>query len=96
MQIHGHYELSGSPSGNAYNIKNAGFCEVKYLDNNSSVKFSLPDVIMSGILWGTQTLYLQNSMIFIDKSNSLKAHITFNNDNFDGKLYKYNNKLCND
>ena len=47
---------------------------------------------MSGMLWGTQLLYLQNSMIFHDKENLLKAHLTFRYDCdiFVGGLYKYN------
>ena len=49
---------------------------------------------MSGMLWGTQLLYLQNSMIFHDKEHQMKAHLTFryDQDKFVGALYKYDSQ----
>jgi hypothetical protein len=60
---------------------------------------------MSGLLWGSQTLQIINSMIFIDEGNSLKAHITMGQGNSKfikdctdseadmcGIIYKFNNK----
>ena len=50
---------------------------------------------MSGILWGSQQLYLSNSIIIVDKENQLKCHATFEsgaNDGFKGAIYKYDPK----
>ena len=77
VQIYGHYELSGSPSGNSYNIANKGVCRVKFKDSSQVIKFELPKVSMSGILWGSSTLSIQGSLQLIDECNSLKAHVTF-------------------
>jgi hypothetical protein len=45
---------------------------------------------MKGLLWGTTSLQISNSMIFIDRENSLKAHITFEaKDEMKGSIYKY-------
>lgn len=46
---------------------------------------------MSGLIWGSTTLSLCNSMIFIDKENKMKTHITFDGENFKGAIYKYDN-----
>ena len=58
--------------------------------------FKLPDAIMSGILFGSMMLYLSNSMIFHDKENETKGHITFDTSNYTdkikGSIYKYNQK----
>jgi len=52
---------------------------VTFLDTNQKITYSLPDVAMTGIFWGSQTLQLSNSLIFHDEENSLKAHISFDN-----------------
>ena len=62
----------------------------------------MPTVTVSGVLLGTMQLYLTESMIFIDKKNHLKAHITFDDeylpkeeeytDKIQGLIYKYNKK----
>ena len=85
--------MVGANSGNSYNIKNSGPCCVHFLDTDQKIKFQLPDVIMSGILFGTMQLYLSKSMILHDKENHLKGHITFDNstytDRIQGSIYKY-------
>ncbi len=32
---------------------------------------------MGGTIWGNQSLTIKNSLVFIDKKNLIKAHITF-------------------
>lgn len=90
MRIYGHYELSGNTSGNTYLIKNQGPCYVHFLDTNQRIRFQLPDVSLSGILFGSQTLSLSTSLLFQDKVNELKGHISFDsNDGLNGAIYKY-------
>lgn len=93
VRIYGNFECVGKNSKNSYNIKNSGPCTVEFLDTKQKVRFQLPDVVMSGILLGTMQLYLHNSMIFHDKENELKAHVTFDSNNTDklkGSIYKFN------
>ena len=37
----------------------------------------MPSVVMGGTIWGNQSLTIKNSLVFIDKKNLIKAHITF-------------------
>jgi len=69
VSIFGHFELKGSTSGNSYTIKNQGPCTVRFLDTNQQIKYALPEVVMKGIIWGTTSLQLTNSIIFIDREN---------------------------
>ena len=90
VRIYGHYELSGNTAGNTYLIKNQGPCYVHFLDTNQRIRFQLPDVALSGILWGSQSLTLSTSLLFQDKVNDLKCHISFDsNDGISGAIYKY-------
>jgi hypothetical protein len=84
----------GSNSGNSYTIQNKGPCTVTFKDTNQRITFELPKVVMSGIIWGTQSLTITHSLIIVDEANSLKAHISFGENNkdphhFTGLLYKY-------
>jgi hypothetical protein len=93
VRIYGNFECVGKNSKNSYNIKNSGPCTVDFLDTKQKIRFQLPDTVMSGILFGTMQLYLHNSMIFHDKENELKAHVTFDSDHTDklkGSIYKFN------
>jgi len=93
VKIYGNFECVGKNSKNSYNIKNSGPCTVEFLDTKQKIRFQLPDVVMSGILMGTMQLYLHNSMIFHDKENELKAHLTFDSNKTDivkGSIYKFN------
>ena len=46
---------------------------------------------MNGLLWGSTSINIHNSMIFVDKENSLKAHITFDSssEKYKGSIYKF-------
>lgn len=59
---------------------------------------------MGGTIWGNQSLTIKNSIVFIDKKNLIKAHITFGKDlnklmpecndqdaNMAGIIYKFKN-----
>ena len=94
VKIFGHYEPGGSTSGNSYKIRNSGPCFIQFSDTDQLIHLQLPDVVMTGIHYGTQSLFLQDSMIFLDRANHLKAHLTFmdETDEFIGKIYKYNTK----
>jgi len=52
---------------------------------------------MGGLLWGSSTLSVINSMILVDKENLLKCHITFDpaSDNLTGSIYSYNQSKLN-
>ena len=78
--------MEGNNSGNSYIIKNSGPCCVEFLDTKQKVTYLLPTVTVSGVLLGTMQLYLADSMIFIDKKNHLKAHITFDNQGYTDKI----------
>lgn len=53
LTVTANFELQGSTSGNSYIISNKGSCAFTFTDTNQKVEFKLPDVIMSGLLWGT-------------------------------------------
>ena len=79
MEISGHYEMKGSMNKNSYSIYNKGVCHIKFLDTQQVITFSLPDVVMTGLFFGTQQLQLSSSLILHDAANCLKAHISFDN-----------------
>lgn len=54
VQIHGHFEQKGSLNKNSYLIQNKGVCHVTFLDTKQTIKYSLPDVVMTGLFFGTQ------------------------------------------
>ena len=64
---------------NSYSIYNRGICHVKFLDTEQVIDFSLPDVLMTGLFFGTQQLQLNSSLILHDEVNNLKAHVSFDN-----------------
>jgi hypothetical protein len=35
---------------------------------------------MSGVIYGNQSLTIKNSIVFIDKENYIKAHLSFGKD----------------
>ena len=74
-------------------MKNSGPATVHFTDSDQKIRYHLPDTCMSGLIWGSTTLSLQNSMIFIDRGNKLKTHVTFDGDNFKGAIYKFNSSV---
>jgi hypothetical protein len=88
VQIHGHFEQKGSLNKNSYLIQNKGVCHVTFLDTKQTIKYSLPDVVMTGLFFGTQQLQLNSSLIFHDEANKLKAHVSFDNSGGASKRFK--------
>lgn len=88
VQIHGHFEQKGSLNKNSYLIQNKGICHITFLDTNQTITYSLPDVVMTGLFFGTQQLQLNSSLIFHDAANKLKAHVSFDNSGGASKRYK--------
>lgn len=54
VEISGHFEQKGSMNKNSYSIYNRGVCHIKFLDTNQKISFSLPDVVMTGLFFGSQ------------------------------------------
>lgn len=88
VQIHGHFEQKGSLNKNSYLIQNKGVCHVTFLDTQQTITYSLPDVVMTGLFFGTQQIQLNSSLIFHDAANRLKAHVSFDNSGGASKRFK--------
>lgn len=80
MRISGHLEACGTATATTYYIDHKGPIHIEFKDTNQKISYSLPQVLFTGLVWGSYALSMQSSLIFCDHKNRLKAHLTLGDD----------------
>jgi len=73
----GHCTWGAQTRANTIKGSQKGPCHVDFADG-SRITYSLPDVIIKGVMFGDRITELANSILFTDEKNGIEAEVVFN------------------
>jgi len=76
-KFHGNCTWSASTRANTIKGTQRGPCHIDFPDG-SRVTYSLPDILIKGVMWGDRVTELSGSIIFSDNKNGIEAEVFFN------------------
>eukprot|EP01113_Clastostelium_recurvatum_P045753 TRINITY_DN790_c0_g1_i1.p1 TRINITY_DN790_c0_g1~~TRINITY_DN790_c0_g1_i1.p1 ORF type:complete len:317 (+),score=78.93 TRINITY_DN790_c0_g1_i1:71-952(+) len=76
-KFHGHCTWGASTRANTLKGTQKGPCHVDFADG-SRITYSLPDILLKGVMWGDRITELAGSITFTDEKNGIEAEVHFN------------------
>jgi len=73
----GNCTWSASTRANTIKGTQRGPCHIDFPDG-SRITYSLPDILIKGVMWGDRVTELSGSIIFSDNKNGIEAEVFFN------------------
>jgi len=73
----GHLMWGGSCRANTVKGTQKGACNIDFPDG-TRITYTLPDILIKGLMWGDRIMELSGNMTFTDEKNNLECEIIFN------------------